>query len=599
MRVILFLLKCLVGIFATLGLVVVGLGVGAFYAFDELDRFTQAPIEVPEAAVIILDLTGPVVEMRPENPLSRASLGSVLVMRELVETLDTASTDPAVKGVLMRVGGGLGGLADVQEVREALAGFRAQGKFVIAFAESFGELGNGTVDYYLASVADQVWLQPSGDLDLTGFAIESPFAKDLLDLVGIESQMGEREEYKGALSVFQNTAMPAPQRENLQRLLDSWMDQLVSAVAASRSVDEAAVRDLINKAPYGAAEGPALGLIDELGYWDQVSVAALDRAGPSADYLSFQEYRQAKGPENDDGTGVALIYGLGPVSMGQSENDPVFGSVVMGSDTVAKALSDAIEDPDIEAIIFRVDSPGGSYVASDTIWREVKRARDARKPLILSMGNLAASGGYFVAAPASKIVAQPGTITGSIGVAAGKFVLSGLWDKVGVNWDTIKAGQNADLWSSAEPFSEQGWQHLDAALDRTYADFLQKVAEGRGFSQSEVREVAKGQVWTGADAKEKGLVDELGGYNKAFELVRSSLGLAADAPITLHRLPEPSDPFQTLIEDILAGELYSPGLARLAALVRSWAPWLTQLEAVSAGHQKPRLEIQPAAPAQN
>ncbi|MEM7170199.1 MAG: signal peptide peptidase SppA, partial [Pseudomonadota bacterium] len=474
-----------------------------------------------------------------------------------------------------------------------------QGKFVVSFAESFGELGNGTLDYFLASVGDQVWLQPSGDLDLTGFAIESPFAKDLLDMVGVEPEMAEREEFKGVLSGFKHNQMPEPQRQNLQQLLDSWLGQIAAGIAASRDMAPDAVRQAINQAPYGARDGAAQGLIDELGYWDQVTQATLEQVGDDASFLDFFDYHAAVGSSDPTALAegevntIALIYGLGPVTMGASENDPVFGDTVMGSDTVATALSDAIDDPDIAAIVFRVDSPGGSYVASDTIWREVQRAREAEKPVILTMGNLAASGGYFVAAPATKIVAQPGTITGSIGVAAGKFDLSGLWDKLGVHWDVVKAGDNADLWSSTESFTDDGWDHLNASLDRTYADFLNKVAQGRGFNDEEVRQVAKGQVWTGADALNLGLIDALGGFDTAFALARSEAGLATDAPLSIRRFPEPVDPFQALLEEFFLSEISAPLLRPLAGLAESLRPWLSKLEQLSAGGPQPRLQWEP------
>jgi protease-4 len=236
----------------------------------------------------------------------------------------------------------------------------------------------------------------------------------------------------------------------------------------------------------------------------------------------------------------------------------------MGADTVSAAIAAAVEDEDVVAIIFRIDSPGGSYVASDVIWREVNRVRDSEKPLIVSMGNLAASGGYFIAAPAYRIVALPGTVTGSIGVVGGKFVLAGLWDKLGVEWDGVQAGAHADTWSATQPFSEDGWAWLNASLDRTYGDFTRKVADGRGMSLDGVLDAAKGQVWTGEDAQKFGLIDELGGFYRAVQLAREAAGLPAHEAVGLKIFPERRDPLRALIEAVLRGPYYGAEIAVLA-----------------------------------
>jgi protease-4 len=273
----------------------------------------------------------------------------------------------------------------------------------------------------------------------------------------------------------------------------------------------------------------------------------------------------------------------------------------MGADTVARAIRDAVEDDEVKAILFRIDSPGGSYVAADVIWREVRRAREQEVPVIVTMSNMAASGGYFVAAPAHRIVAQPASVTGSIGVVGGKLVLSGLWDKLGIAWDGVKAGANADLWSANRDFSEAGWANLQDSLDRTYADFTGKVAEGRGLALGEVRAVAKGQVWTGRDAKARGLVDELGGYATALALAREAAGIAPEAPLELRIFPKRRGPFEALIEDALAGELESPGIAALARglarVMRALAPLVEALETLGADPRSRTLrapELRPA-----
>jgi len=569
MRLILFVLKCAVGLLASLGFVIVLGAVGLGLAWRHLDAFKPQEEALPDRMVLVLDLGESILEAQPDNRLSEIALGYPLDMRQIGEALSRAATDPRVDGLFVLAGRGALGMAQTQELRGYIEGFKAREKDVTAFAESFGEGGNGTLNYYLASAADKIWLQPSGSLDVTGFILEQPYLRDALDRIGVDPQMGQRSEYKGAVNNLTDSALPAPQRENLQRLLDSWFAQFAQDVAAARGLSPDTVERLVDAAPYDAPQGPDLGLIDQLGYYDQAVDEALDGAGPEAELIALADYayeptdeEPAESPKGQDL--IALVYGIGPVTLGEGSNDPLFGEIAMGSDTVATALSDAIDDDDVVAIVFRVDSPGGSYVASDVIWREVQRARDLGKPLVISMGNLAASGGYFVAAPAHSIVAEPGTITGSIGVAAGKLALKGLWEKLSVNWDAVEVGKNAGLWSANRPFNDAGWAYLEASLDRTYADFTGKVATGRDLTPAAVEELARGQVWTGADALDLGLVDALGGMQTALAMAKEAAGLQADDEVPLLLLPEPADPWQSLLDGLFSAGFDAAAMVRLA-----------------------------------
>lgn len=584
-RIIMFLLKCLLGLFATVGFLLIAGIVATAVFLPRFEGLEPAAGEVPEETVLLLDLSGGVIEQRPINPLARASLGRALVLREAVEALEAAGRDDRVKALVIRAGWGVPGLAQVQELRDAVADFRAQGKPVTAFAETFGEAGNGTLHYFLASAAGEIWVQPSGDLSITGFALQQPFLKPLLEEIGVRAQVAQREEYKGAMSFLTEDDLPEPQRRNLQRYLDSALGQIVTAVAGARNLEAGTLRDLIDRAPYRGAEAQRLGLVDRLGYWDEVEALVLEAAGPGAEWLSLQAYRRAESESDSDGPVVALVYGEGPIVLAGGENDPVFGRVTLGAVDIAKALSDAIDDPEVKAILFRVDSPGGSYVGSDTIWREVQRARDLGKPVVVSMGNVAASGGYFVAAPAATIVAQPGTLTGSIGVVSGKVSLRELWANLGVNWDGVQAGRRAAMWSSTAPFSGDEWDWLQQTLDATYADFTGKVAAGRGLTQEAVQAVAKGQIWSGADAKEAGLVDALGGYRTAISLAKKGAGIDAETAVRLRPFPEPRDPFKALLEDALGGEIESPAtlsmIRSFARLAQALAPLAEAAEILS------------------
>jgi protease-4 len=585
-----FILKCLVGLFAAIGFLVAVAAIALALFVSRAEPLKVARPEVPESAVLTLDLAQGMIEVRPDNPLARASLGRVLVLRDVLEALEAAGRDERIKGLVARVGRGNLGLARVQELRDAIGRFRAQGKFAVAFAESFGEGGNGTQHYYLASAFERVWLQPSGDLDLTGVLLQSPFLRGALDKLGVEPQLGQREEFKGFMNMLTDTALPEPQRRNLQRLVDSWLGQIASGIAEGRAMEAGKARTLIDGGPYDAQGAQEAGLTDQLGYWDEVREAVLAEAGEEAELYDLTDYAPAGDEPERDGPVIGLIYGLGPVQLGESENDPGLGQV-MGSDTVALAISDALDDAEVEAIVFRVDSPGGSYVASDVIWREMQRARDAGTPVVVSMGGVAASGGYFVATPAHKIVAQPGTVTGSIGVVAGKLVLSGLWDKLGIAWDGVQAGDNAAIWSTNRSFSEADWARLERRLDGTYGDFTAKVAAGRGLSAERVQDAAKGQVWTGEDALTLGLVDELGGLERAIALAAEAVE-AEPETVQLRRFPEERDPFQAFLEDMLGSALESPGLGalarRLARLARALAPLLEAAERLTAD---PRTQI--------
>ncbi len=599
MRIILFFLKCIVGVLATLGFLMVAGIASAWLLLERVDPLRASKDPLPEAMVLTFDLADGLIEVKPDNPLARASLGRATVLRDMLDTLEAAGADPRVKGLFVRLGRGAPGLASVQELRDAVIDFRARGKFAIAFAETFGEAGNGTQHYYLASAFGHVWLQPSGDVGLTGFSLQSPFLRGILDDIGIEPQIGQRGPYKGAAAFVTETALPAPQRANLQRLLDSSLEQVTAGIASARGLSTDTVAHLIDTAPLDAKRALAAGLIDKLGYLDAAEDAALSAAGildgSRKSFVTLSGYDQRRDVPEPSGETLALIHGLGPVVLDGGENDPIFGRLSMGADTLSAAFRAAAAAPDVKAIVFRVDSPGGSYVASDTIWHEVKRAQDGGVPVIVSMGGVAASGGYFVAAPAQAIVAQPGTITGSIGVITGKMVLAGLWDRLGVKWDGVKAGVRADLWSPNRKFTAAEWTQVQASLDRVYADFTSKVAEGRGMPIEQVLSAAEGRVWTGADALELGLVDALGGYRKAFALAREAAGLDPEAPIQVRVFPKERDPVKAFLEDALGGALEVPGIGALlrglARLVQVLEPAVSLLEELNSDPRGAELRL--------
>jgi protease-4 len=319
-------------------------------------------------------------------------------------------------------------------------------------------------------------------------------------------------------------------------------------------------------------------LVDGLAYRDEVYAKVQAKAGEGARRLRLSTYLERAGRPHTEGSTIALIYGVGRVTRGESRYDPIFQAPTMGAETLASAFDAAIKDEDVKAILFRIDSPGGSYVASDTIWREVVRARQAGKPVVVSMAGAAASGGYFVAAPADKIVAQPATLTGSIGVISGKILTNSFWDKVGVSWGEVHTSANATFWSTTHDYTPQQWAQLQDWLDRIYDDFVTKVAQGRDMPKVKVLEVAGGRVWTGEDAKALGLVDELGGFSAALRLVKAAAGIPQDADVRLQVFPPERTLGSTLWELLLGDDdegsegqvaaVLIRGLARVRPLAR-------------------------------
>jgi protease-4 len=331
--------------------------------------------------------------------------------------------------------------------------------------------------------------------------------------------------------------MTPAHQESLRSLASSLDAQLRQGLREGRDLDPATVAKLIDGGPYTAPEALRLRLVDRLSYWHDTAAEMRELAGPDGAMIDLLDYASAIEPQGDAPV-VALVHGIGQIQRGDSEQSQL-GGWVMGGDTVARALADATDDPEVEAILFRISSGGGSAVASDTIGHQVRRAVEQGKPVIASMGDVAASGGYWIAMDATRIVAAPGTLTGSIGVVAGKPVLTQLWQELGIAWGQAQTGANADIWSTTSAYSARGRERLQAFLDWTYQSFIEGVARGRGLPEDEVLAAAAGRVWTGAQAKERGLVDQLGGFADALAAIRQEIGLAPDAPLELRRFPAP------------------------------------------------------------
>src|SRR3984957_20588022 len=497
--------------------------------------------------ILELDLTDGIAEGPPADPLSALLTMRRTRLQDLLDGLRRAADDDRVRVLVVKVGGSRIGLAKIQELRAAIGDFRRSGKLAVAWSESFGDFVHGNVPYYLATGFDRIYLQPSGTLGLTGVAVEQVFLHNALEKLGIDFESGKRHEYKSAPEQFTETGFTGPAREAAARLTESVTEQLAGAVAAGRGLSVEQATALIARGPFLAHQALDAGLVDGLMYRDEVYDAVRREAGPDATLLYLQRYQRQRSLSDlprrlrssfhgvtpgQHERFIATIYAQGAIRHGRSGRGGPGGGG-MGSDTVAAALRAAAADVGARAVVLRVNSPGGSYTASDVIWREVVKLRAAGKPVIVSMGDVAASGGYFIAAPADVIVAQPGTITGSIGVFMGKPVLRELLRRAGIATDTVADGAGAEtatMFSSSRPFSEAEWARINEWLDAVYADFTQKVADGRRLPAERVHELARGRGWAGADAIANGLAEGAGGLREAIAIARKRAGLPADAP---------------------------------------------------------------------
>ena len=546
---------------------------------------------VPGKVILELNLETGLIEAIPNDPIATIMLSDTTTVKDIVDGLERASNDERVAGVVARLGGTTTGMAQAQEIRDAIINFRAKNKFAIAYAETFGEVGPGTGSYYLATAFDQIYLQPSGDIGLTGILLESQFLTGTLEKLGVTPRMDNRYEYKAAMFTYTEKKNTPAQREELEAIMNSWFSQITRGISEGRRMAEPQVRALVDQGPFLGKEAVDAGLIDKLAYRDEVYAEAKSKAGDNAEFLYMNKYLDRAGRPHQAGKVIALVYGVGGVQRGKSGYNPISGDISMGSDSVAAALRAAIDDKNVKAIIFRVDSPGGSYVASDTIWRETVRAKEAGKPVIVSMGDLAGSGGYFVAMAADKIVAQPGTITGSIGVLGGKMVTTGFWDKVGVSWDEVHVGEHATMFTGTKDYSPSEWAEFEGWLDRVYADFTGKVADGRRLPKERVLQIAKGRIYSGEDAKGIGLVDELGGYPVALRLAKEAAGISESDDVNIQIFPARRSALDAFLSEGPDSSEREATAVALTETLKAIQPVARKLRMLDAGEKPAQLSM--------
>ncbi|MHC4178714.1 MAG: signal peptide peptidase SppA [Planctomycetota bacterium] len=518
----------------------------------------------------------------PEGPVAMGLFGDLQPsLSKVIRRLEQAGEDKEVDAVWLRIESLAVGRGKLHELRCAIARLRKTGKPVYA------ELGvaDGS-QYLLAAACDEIIMPPSGVLMVPGVRAEVTFYKGLLDKLGIQFDMIPMGKYKGAVEPFTRTNMSPPLRESLEAIVDDAYEDLATSIAAGRGMKDYRVKTLLDQGLFMAAAARKAGLVDQVVYADQFRESLpkklkVDKVNLVADYkkkrvqadfsgitgmMKLMELFMGGKPSQpvSKKKRIAVVYAVGPIMTGKSVTD-LFGSSTVGSTSMVAALRKAAEDPKVVAIVFRIDSPGGSAAASDLIWRETVRIE---KPLIASMGDVAGSGGYYIAMGADKIIAEPGTITGSIGVVGGKVVLGGLYEKIGLTTETISRGQNSEAFSANQPFTPEERKVWTALLREIYRQFVSKAAQGRKKSYRELEKLAQGRVYTGRMAEANGLIDQLGTLRDAIAEAKKAAGLKDDEDVDLLILPRPRTIFEQLLGDPLASTGLTAGSPELQETLR-------------------------------
>jgi protease IV len=523
---------------------VVFIGIALLFA-----AFRKSAPPIRDNSVLALSVSGVLPDYVPEDPLRKFFGGPEQSLTSLLLQFKKAKADKRISAILLDIDGSGAGWAKSEEIRDAIADFRSAGKPVYAYME-YGM----NKEYYIASACDQIYVAPPGELFINGLAADVMFFRGSLDKLGVYPDIYQIGAYKSAGDMFTRKDMSKEHRQFINELLDDLFNRYVNAIAKARGKTPDEVRALIDNAPYNAKTAKEAGLIDGAGYRDDVEKKLKARLG----YREGEEFRLVRASDYRDvdpeslglnkGEKIAIIYATGDIGSGRSQNSPS-GDQSIGSDTLAKALNDARDDKTINAIVLRVDSPGGSGLASDIIWHAVDEARQ-KKPVVVSMSDLAASGGYYISASASKIVAEPSTITGSIGVVAGKPVVKGFYDWLGITNEYVTRGKAAGMFRETEKFDDQTERpRFYAWINETYQDFISKVAKGRKKEVNDIDKVGQGRVWTGEQGKERGLVDEFGGLDRAIDVAKELAGIPKDKSVHRVIFPYP----RTFLQELLSG----------------------------------------------
>jgi len=511
--------------------------IGIFWGIGSIGR---AP-RISYNSVLVIDASGAIEEQRAPDLASAFTGERTPVLHDYLDGLDDAGNDPRITGVVVRIGPLATGWAKLEEIRNHLLAFRKSGKPNICY---LGYDGIGNLEYYLASACSQVWLLPTAPVSIHGMMAEAVFVRGTLDKLKIVPEFYHIAEYKTASNMFMEKKFTPAHKEEVETLMRSVYAQYLTDASQARNVPRAKFEELVNRGPLTSSEALAGKLVDRLAYWDQVQDSFRSHKD-GWNPVSLSRYR-ANQSEGFGGERIAVVQASGLIVSGMSQETPT-GGAVMGGDSVAADLRRTRNDASIKAVVLRIDSGGGSAVASEVIRREVQLLKD-EKPVVVSMSDVAASGGYWIAMDANKIVADPNTITASIGVLTGKFNISGLLGMLGISTDSVATSDNASIFSTQQNFTPAQRDNIQRSLDETYANFTKGVAAGRHMKVDAVDKIGKGRVWSGAQAKDLGLVDELGGLDRAIDVAKQLAHIPASAKVHLVRLPEEKSFFQQLFE---------------------------------------------------
>jgi protease-4 len=511
---------------------------GFLFLVGSLASLGSKPAQ-PSHMVLALDLREDLADQRSPNPF--AAFGSSSALLDVLAKIDGARTDNSVEGIYIRANTGGLQAAQAEELRAALAAFRASGKFVVAHLQADG-VRMGMPGYMAVADSDEVWLQEASEFQPMGLSAEVTFFGATLQRYHLQAQFEQREDYKNAPNSLTQRGFTPAHRESMLSLMNGIYDNMIANIAADRGITPQATRTAIESTPFTAERARELQLVDQLGRPEEAARAALARAEGS-EMVEFADYRA---PTHSGGRVIAVVQGEGAIVSGPEEHDIFSDDSSMNSDRIAEALLDASDDEDVAAIVFRVSSPGGSIVASDQILAALRTAKERGKKIVVSMGDVAASGGYYVSAFADEIVASPSTITGSIGVFGGKLIIGPAFDYyLSTNTETLTVGSPmVEMFTTERGFNQAERATFAGFIDRAYQDFLGLVAEGRGMTREQVRAVAQGRVWTGQQALERGLVDHLGGFSVAVARARALAGIEEDARVQLRYFPTAENPFK-------------------------------------------------------
>lgn len=497
---------------------------------------------VKDGSVLVMSNYGQIVEYNRNMlpvPFMHAEHETLL---DMLFSLKKAAADSRIRGVVFAFGNFSAGMAQAQDLRDEILKYKKSGKKIYAFASVYS-----MSDYYIASACDKVFLMPQGLVDFRGVVLTKTFYKGLLDKLGIKAEFVRIENYKTAPTVYTESEMTSYDIEQRGAILDTYIDTMTGSVAQSRGIDKAAVSKLMDTGMISTKSALKEKLIDESLYLDQVADLFKDKDEKEQKVIDDREYRRIPAEKIglNDGPAIALVYAAGAITDGEDSTDFQSGETI-GGDTLAGQLHEAKHDSRIKAVVLRVDSPGGSGTASEVILRAVQELKEAHKPVVVSMGNVAASGGYYISCLADKIVAQPNTITGSIGIFAGKFDMSGFYTKIGLHKQVLKRGKYADIYTETRPATKEEMQLVYDFINEFYQGFVAHVAEGRGKKPAEIDKIGRGRVWSGSDALKIGLVDELGGINEAVETAKKLAKIKPEEQVRLILYPKRKSLFEVL-----------------------------------------------------